>query len=141
MFDEELTGGTSAPQGTFDVRAGETAARRSPAKIKAIGLEEVPRVGAAAATQEALACASGKATRDFWIHFDADVLDDANVPAVDYRLPGGLTWVEIEEVLSAALAHPKALGMEISIFNPRLDANRNGLSALVDMLTSAFPGK
>jgi arginase len=103
---------------TFDVRAGETAARRSPAKMKAIGLEEVPRVGAPAATQEALACA-----------------------AVDYRLPGGLTWVEIEEVLSAALAHPKALGMEITIFNPRLDANRNGRSALVDMLTSAFPGK
>ena len=40
----------------------------------------------------------------FWIPFDADVLDDAIMPAVDYRLPGGLTWVEIEEVLSAALA-------------------------------------
>ena len=95
-----------------------------PARMKAIGLEEVHRVGVAVATQEALACASGKATRDFWIHFDADVLDDANVPAVDYRLPGGLTWVEIEEVLSAALAHPKVVGMEITSFNPRLDAEQ-----------------
>ena len=109
-----------------------------PAKMKAIGLEEVRRVGAAVATQEAFASASGKATRDFWIHFDADVLDDAIMPAVDYRLPGGLAWVEIEEVLSAALAHPKVVGMEITIFNPRLDADRNALSALVDMLTSAF---
>jgi arginase len=85
-----------------------------------------------------LACASGKATRDFWIHFDADVLDDAIMPAVDSRLPGGLTWIEIEEVLSAALAHPKVVGMEITIFNPRLDADQSALSALVDMLTSAF---
>jgi arginase len=106
--------------------------------MKAIGLEEVRRVGVAVATQEALACASGKGTRDSWIHFDADVLDDAIMPAVDYRLPGGLTWAEIEEVLSAALAHPKVVGMEITIFNPRLDADRNALSALVDMLTSAF---
>jgi arginase len=109
-----------------------------PASMKAIGLEEVRRVGVAVATQEALACASGKGTRDFWIHFDADVLDDAIMPAVDYRLPGGFTWAEIEEVLSAALAHPKVVGMEITILNPRLDADRNALSALVDMLTSAF---
>jgi arginase len=49
------------------------------------------------------------------------VLDDAIMPAVDYRLPDGLTWVEIEHVLSAAIAHPRAVGMEVTIFNPRLD--------------------
>jgi arginase len=108
-----------------------------PAKTKAVGLEQVRRVGVAVATQEALASASGKATRDFWIHFDVDVLDDAIMPAADYRLPGGRTWIEIEEVLSAALAHPKVVGIEITIFNPRLDADRSALSALVDILTSA----
>jgi len=25
----------------------------------------------------------------YWIHVDADVLDDAVMPAVDYRQPGG----------------------------------------------------
>jgi arginase len=49
------------------------------------------------------------------------VLDDAIMPAVDYRLPDGLTWVEIEHVLSAAIARPRAVGMEVTIFNPRLD--------------------
>jgi arginase len=109
-----------------------------PTSMKAIGLEEVRRIGVAVATQEALACASGKATRYFWIHFDVDVLDDTIMSAVDYRLPGGLTWIEIEEVLSVALADPKVVGMEITIFNPRLDADCNARSALVDLLTSAF---
>ena len=112
-----------------------------PAKMKAIGLEEVRRMGVAAALQEALAYASGQGTREFWIHFDADVLDDTIMPAVDYRLPGGLTWVEIEHVLSAALAHPGAVGMEITIFNPRLDTDGKVLSAFLNMLTRAFRNK
>jgi uncharacterized glyoxalase superfamily protein PhnB len=112
-----------------------------PEKIKAISLEEVRRVGVAAAAREALAYASGLGTREFWIHFDADVLDDAIMPAVDYRLPDGLTWTEIEDVLSAALAHPGAVGMEITIFNPRLDTDGKVLSAFLDMLTSAFLSK
>ena len=35
----------------------------------------------------------------FWIHLDCDVLDDAVMPAVDYRLPGGLSWAELETVI------------------------------------------
>jgi arginase len=110
-------------------------------KIKAIGLEEVRRMGLWAAAREALAYVSGQDTRDFWIHFDAEVLDDAIMPAVDYRLPGGLSWLEIEHVLSAALAHPRAVGMEVTIFNPRLDTDGKVLSAFVDMLTGAFARK
>jgi arginase family enzyme len=83
------------------------------------------------------AYASGQGTREFWIRFDADVLDDSIIPAVDYRLPGGLIWVE--HVLSAALAHPGAVGMEITIFNPRLDTDGKVLSAFLNLLSSAFP--
>jgi arginase len=98
-------------------------------------------VGVGAAAREALAYASGQGTREFWIHFDADVLDDAIMPAVDYRLPDGLTWIEIEHVLSAALAHPRAVGMEITIFNPRLDTDGKVLRAFLEMLTNAFLSK
>jgi arginase len=110
-------------------------------KMKAISLEEVRRMGLGAAAREALACVSGQDTLDFWIHFDADVLDDAIMPAVDYRLPGGLSWLEIEHVLSAALAHPRAVGMEVTIFNPRLDTDGKVLSGFLDMLTGAFARK
>jgi hypothetical protein len=31
----------------------------------------------------------------FWAYLDAAVLEDAVMPAVDYRMPGGLSWNEL----------------------------------------------
>ena len=55
----------------------------------------------------------------FWIHLDADVLDDAIMPAVDYRLEDGLSFSDLTEVLKALLATKHAVGMTITILNPR----------------------
>jgi len=38
------------------------------------------------------------------VHVDADVLDDAVMPAVDCRQPGGLTPGELATILAAAMA-------------------------------------
>jgi arginase len=40
----------------------------------------------------------------FWLHLDADMLDDGVMPAVDYRMPGGLSFDEFEEALALASA-------------------------------------
>jgi arginase len=112
-----------------------------PERMKVMSLVEARLLGIGVAVQEALSYASGQGTRQFWIHFDADVLDDAIMPAVDYRLPGGLAWAESEDVLRTALAHPGAVGMEITIFNSRLDPDGRVLSALLDMLSRAFTHK
>jgi arginase len=89
--------------------------------------------GVAAAARDALECASGQGTREFWVHFDADVLDDAIMPAVDYRLPGGIS--------ALPLLIPRAVGMEITISDAKLDTDGKVLSAFLDMLTSAFLNK
>lgn len=58
----------------------------------------------------------------FWIHLDADVLDDLIMPAVDYRLGGsGLSFTELSELLKTIVASGHAVGMDITIFNPKLD--------------------
>jgi len=57
----------------------------------------------------------------FWIHLDADVLDDSIMPAVDYRLAGGLSFSELSELLKTIVASDRAVGIDITIFNPRLD--------------------
>jgi arginase len=58
----------------------------------------------------------------FWIHLDADVLDDLLMPAVDYRLGhGGLNFAELSELLKTLVASGHAIGMDITIFNPQLD--------------------
>jgi arginase len=70
----------------------------------------------------------------FWIHLDCDVLDDAVMPAVDYRLPGGLRWDELERVLAAAIATGRAAGLELTIFNPALDPDGVIIRTLVARL-------
>jgi arginase len=77
----------------------------------------------------------------FWIHLDVDVLDDAIMPAVDYRLPDGLNWAELITVLRAGIASELAVGLEITIFNPSLDADHRCARALVDALVSGLAGR
>jgi arginase len=110
-----------------------------PAALKAVSLEEARRSGIAAPAREAIEHVSNRGARDFWIHFDADVLDDAVMPAVDYRQPGGLSAAETEAVLGAALAHARAAGMEITILNPVLDPHGAAVGALLAMLLDAWP--
>lgn len=102
----------AAREGSQDIRA---------TPIRACSLQEVRSRGVASAASQAL----GRLVRDdpagFWIHLDADVLDDAVMPAVDYRMPGGLKFFELSEILGATLGTERAVGLTVAIFNPGLD--------------------
>lgn len=56
-----------------------------------------------------------------WIHFDTDSLSDKINPAVDYRLPGGLEFKEVELLVKAARENKKVAGMSVTCFNPAYD--------------------
>lgn len=75
----------------------------------------------------------------FWIHLDADVLDDSIMPAVDYRLEGGLSFSELSELLKILVGSGRAVGMDITIFNPNLDLDgsiaREFISSIVKGLS------
>jgi arginase len=75
----------------------------------------------------------------FWIHLDADVLDDSIMPAVDYRLPDGITFSELSNLLKLLLLSKKAVGISVTIFNPTLDKDdsitRNFVSSIVEGLS------
>jgi arginase len=74
----------------------------------------------------------------FWIHVDADCLDDAVMPAVDFRLPGGLTLDELRTVLNTALASGRAVGFEITIYNPALDPDGRAGQSLAALLAGVL---
>lgn len=102
-------------------------------------LTEVRRLGAAAAAQRGLEAVEASGVQGLWIHLDADVLNDKVMPAVDYRMPGGLWPEELTESLAAALASPLAVGMEVTIYNPTLDdCERSAARALAKAITAAF---
>ena len=71
------------------------------------------------------------------MHLDVDVLDDALMPAVDYRHPGGLTWQEAAQILGGLLASDGARGLEVTIFNPRLDPGGSIARRLSDLITNS----
>jgi arginase len=102
--------------------------------IKMIDLAALREAGVEAATTSAIAHLSDRGGDGFWIHLDADVLDDAIMPAVDYRMPDGMSWNELVTVLRAGLASGRVVGIDITIFNPKLDGDGSIAKAFVDAL-------
>ncbi len=94
-----------------------------------------------AAASQALDILANNEIDGFWIHLDADVLEDLIMPAVDYRLAdgGGLSFSELSDLLKTLIGSGRAVGMDITIFNPRLDLDgsitRKFVSSLVQGLS------
>ena len=121
---------SAAEYGSPDVR--ETA-------MHAFDLDQVRGMGPAAAARQGLEALEANGVEGFWIHLDADVLNDEVMPAVDYRMPDGLWPEELGEALAVVLASPLAVGMEITIYNPAFDdAERSAARALARAVTAAF---
>lgn len=106
-----------------------------------IDLPALRHRGAEHATRDALRRLLRPELKSFWVHIDCDALDDAIMPAVGYRLPGGLSWSELETVLSMAVDSGRAVGLEVTIFNPALDSDDAIARALTNCLASALGGR
>lgn len=106
--------------------------------ITVIDLSAVRRRGAERAATDALERLLRPELEGFWIHLDCDVLDDAVMPAVDYRLPDGLSWSELETVIGLAVDSGRAVGIEVTIFNPSLDRDGSLTQQLVSSLARAL---
>jgi arginase len=88
-----------------------------------------------AATAAAALERLGRSALDgFWIHVDADILDPSVMPAVDSPEPGGLSVGELAALVAPLAHHPRALGMEITIYDPALDPDRSCATRLVGLL-------
>lgn len=121
---------SAAEYGSPDVR--QTA-------MQVFDLREVRRLGPASAARQGLTVLEASGVEGFWVHLDADVLNDEVMPAVDYRMPGGLWPEELTEALAVVLASPLAVGMEVTIYNPTFDnAERSAARVLARAVTGAF---
>jgi arginase len=86
-------------------------------------LEKVHTLGIIHAASLAIEKLMNDDLAGFWIHLDVDVLDDEIMPAVDYRLDGGLSFSDLNELLKIILGSKCAVGMDITILNPLLDVD------------------
>ena len=109
-----------------------------PADTLVYDLPRLHEVGVELAARTAVEHLARPELDGFFIHFDVDVLDDAIMPAVDFRIPGGLSWDDLVTTLRIALGSKRAVGIEVTIYNPSLDKDGAAGRGLVDALTRAF---
>jgi arginase len=115
--------------GSQDVR--ETA-------IHVFNLEQVRELGITAAAEKGIMKLRQNSLEGVWIHLDADVLNDDIMPAVEYRLADGLQWDELSAVLKVLMTSGQAVGLNIGIFNPRLDPDGSIARGLVSSLLAGL---
>ena len=106
--------------------------------IRVFDLAEVRKLGAAAAAEQAAGVFRQNDVDGFWIHLDADVLDDAVMPAVDYRLPDGFAWEELSATLRVLMTTGQAVGVNVGIFNPAMDEDGSIARRLVSCLVAGL---
>lgn len=61
--------------------------------------------------------------RPIHVHFDVDVLDPSDAPAVDYPAPDGPSAAELEAVFRAIAETGKLAAVSMAAWNPDLDAD------------------
>ena len=88
---------------------------RSLAEFRSAGIED--------AGHHAAAFLAGAGVDSVWLHIDADCLDDALMPAVDWRDEGGMTPNELVGLARLVLESGLIAGMDVTIYNPSLDTS------------------
>ena len=101
--------------------------------IRLFDLERIREIGASAVAEEALAGPLAKGD-GFWIHVDVDVLDSQIMPAVDSPQDDGLSYEELGTLLRPMVHSDRAVGMQVTIYDPARDQDRQAGEGLVGFL-------
>ena len=107
-------------------------------KIKCFDLARLHQPGPIPIADDIQAHVSKIKVEGFWIHFDTDVIDDELNPAVDYRLPGGLSFEQCETILKNLIQNYPTIGMSVTIFNPNLDNDSRVAKRIVALISNAL---
>ncbi|MGD0926568.1 MAG: arginase family protein [Streptosporangiaceae bacterium] len=107
-----------------------------PDNLRVVDRDQVRILGAGPAASEAVRYLTRDAgpVDGFWVHLDADVFDETIMQAVDDPRPDGLVWDEVVSALTVAVRSGRAVGLQVAIYNPDIDAdgsNGRGLAAAV----------
>ena len=101
-------------------------------------LDEIRKSGISKIANRFLTMTDANGLDGFWIHLDVDVLDDAVMPCVDSRNPGGLSYDELKQTLKPLLASPKFAGMDITILDPTMDVDGTIVDRFVEEMVAVL---
>ena len=103
-----------------------------------ISLHELRQQGISNCILSFLSEIENKNLDGFWLHIDADVLNDSIMPCVDSRTPDGLTYDEFNELTSYLFQSDQLTGLEITILDPDLDKTGQYTRDFVYNFTTTF---
>jgi arginase len=99
----------------------------------------VRRLGVDSAIAEAVAHLTREGgPSGFWIHVDVDVLDQSIMFAVDDPQPDGLSWTELRTALRMAVESNGAVGLQVTLYNPDMEADGASGRGLAATLVKAL---
>ncbi|TFF33762.1 arginase family protein [Mucilaginibacter psychrotolerans] len=101
-------------------------------------LEHIRHIGIETITAEFIAQTKLKNSDGIWIHLDVDVLDNHIMPCVDSPQPGGLSYSELNETLTALFQSGLVSGMDITILDPDLDEKGVYAGIFVEEIAKIF---
>jgi arginase len=78
--------------------------------------------------------------RPLYIHFDVDVLDPIDAPAVSYPAPGGPSAHELKRVFQHLVRRDSIIGISMSTWNPELDVDEKTRDICMDVLSVLLEG-
>jgi arginase len=72
------------------------------------------------------------------VHLDVDVIDGVEMPAKQYVTPGpGLTVAEVSDLLTALVASPRVISLEVTEYDPSRDPGGAHGRRIVDLIVRA----
>jgi arginase len=118
--------GEAADIGDLPDRLGLTLYGPDPIKADAAGVGQMARDRFASAGTP------------YWLHLDVDVLDEAEFPATDYLMPGGISVPQLGGLLHPLGQDPLLIGASVGCYNPQKDPGRRCGQALTGVLAGAL---
>jgi arginase len=75
---------------------------------------------------------------DLWLHFDVDVIDPLEMPAVHFPEPGGLSIKEATELARRVMDSARVVGFSLACYHNNDDPGGLGAASLVKLMTEVL---
>jgi arginase len=75
-----------------------------------------------------------------YVHFDTDVIDPSEAPAMNYPTPNGPSVAKIQRVFSYIAQTNRIVAVSLSSWNPNLDTNRTSQDVCMSLLGNLLKG-
>jgi arginase len=72
-----------------------------------------------------------------YVHFDVDILDPAEAPAMNYPAPGGPSSQQLKQVFETLAATGRVAAISVSTWDPALDTDGQTEAVVQSVLKSA----